>query len=96
MVVSRKFGNDAKSALANTQRPSVVGRGTRKEKKNPFSGYAKQNYDEIVKKCKASGTKFEDPEFPAEDASICFSKKPDKVLEWKRPFVSEIYHCFRI
>ena len=77
-----------------------MGRGTRKEKKNPFSGYAKQSYDEIVKTCTSSGTKFEDPEFPAENASICFSKKPEKEFEWKRPFVSgklrNVFQIFRL
>ena len=86
MVVTKRFGGDAKAG--NTQRPSVMGRGTRKEKKNPFAGYAKQSYDEIVKTCTKSGTRFEDPEFPAVDGSICFSKKPEKEFEWKRPFVS--------
>lgn len=30
---------------------------------------------------------FEDPEFPAADSSIYFSKPPKKHIEWKRPGV---------
>ena len=86
-MVAGKYGSDAVKH-GNTQRPSVMGRGSRKDSKNPFSGYAKQSYDEIVKKCKAAGGMFEDPEFLAEDASIYFSRRPEKQLEWKRPGVS--------
>ncbi|XP_060574910.1 calpain-B-like isoform X6 [Ruditapes philippinarum] len=68
-----------------TQRGCVSGRSHRKEKKNPFAGLGKQSYEEIVKKCKEEGCLFEDPEFPAEDASIFFSKSPPRPFEWKRP-----------
>jgi calpain len=70
-----------------TQRGCVSGRSHRKEKKNPFAGLGKQSYEEIVKKCKEEGCLFEDPEFPAEDASIFFSKSPPRPFEWKRPSV---------
>lgn len=73
---------------SNTQRGGVGGRSSRRERKNPFAGLGKQSYDEIVKKCKEEGCLFEDPEFPAEDASIFFSRSPPKPFEWKRPSVS--------
>lgn len=28
---------------------------------------------------------FEDPEFPPTDASLYFSKRPDRYFEWRRP-----------
>ncbi|KAL4237591.1 hypothetical protein ACF0H5_002305 [Mactra antiquata] len=68
-----------------TQRGGVAGRSTRREKKNPFAGLGKQSYEQIVQKCKEEGCLFEDPEFPAEDASIFFSKSPPRPFEWKRP-----------
>ena len=78
------------SKYSHTQRPSVIGRASRKERKNPFSGYGKQSYDEIIKHCQAEGSLFEDPEFPAEDESIFFSRRPPRPFEWKRPSVSNI------
>ncbi|KAL3874803.1 hypothetical protein ACJMK2_037772 [Sinanodonta woodiana] len=71
--------------LSCTQRPSVVGRSTRKDKKNPFAGIVNQNYEEIRKTCKEENCLFEDPEFPAEDGSIFFSRRPPRPFEWKRP-----------
>ena len=82
------------SGYRNTQRPQVGGRSSRKEKKDPFAGLGKQNYDEIVKKCKAEGILFEDPEFEAEDSSIFFSRSPPRPFEWKRPTVSiQVFLC---
>ncbi|KAK3599185.1 hypothetical protein CHS0354_041026 [Potamilus streckersoni] len=71
--------------LSCTQRPNVIGRSTRKDKKNPFAGIVNQSYEEIKKKCKEEKCLFEDPEFPAEDSSIFFSRRPPRPFEWKRP-----------
>lgn len=68
-----------------SQRPQVGGRASRKEKKNPFSGLHNQSYDDIKKKCLEEGILFEDPEFPAQDDSIFFSRAPNRPFEWKRP-----------
>ena len=68
-----------------SQRPQVGGRSSRKEKKNPFAGLNNQSYDEIKKRCLEEGILFEDPEFPAEDESIFFSRSPPRPFEWKRP-----------
>lgn len=76
------------SVPAFSQRPQVLGRATRKEKKDPFSGVINQSYDEIKKKCLEEGILFEDPEFEAEDSSIFFSRAPPRPFEWKRPHVS--------
>lgn len=73
---------------SSSQRPNVSGRATRKEKKNPFSGVLKQKYDKIKADCLRDGILFEDPEFPPEDESIFYSKKPPRPFEWKRPSVS--------
>ncbi|XP_062596939.1 calpain-B-like isoform X9 [Saccostrea cucullata] len=83
----REDGGDqpSYSVPAFSQRPQVVGRPTRKEKKDPFSGVINQSYDSIKKKCLEEGCLFEDPEFEAEDSSIFFSRAPPRPFEWKRP-----------
>nr|XP_022333316.1 calpain-B-like isoform X11 [Crassostrea virginica] len=73
------------SAPAFSQRPQVIGRASRKEKKDPFSGVINQSYDEIKRRCQEEGCLFEDPEFEAEDSSIFFSRAPPRPFEWKRP-----------
>ncbi|XP_041353027.1 calpain-A-like isoform X3 [Gigantopelta aegis] len=65
--------------------PDIIGRPSRKEKKNPFSGVKNQSHADIVKKCQEEGFLFEDPEFLAEDGSIFFSRLPPRPFEWKRP-----------
>ena len=49
-----------------------------------------QTYEEIRDACLKAGTLFEDPEFPAVDTSIFFSKRPPRPFQWKRPGVSQI------
>jgi calpain len=49
-----------------------------------------QDFTKIRDQCLEKGTLFEDPEFPAEDSSIYFSKTPPRPFEWKRPM--EIAH----
>ncbi|XP_061172464.1 calpain-B-like isoform X6 [Saccostrea echinata] len=84
---AREDGTDQPSfsVPAFSQRPQVIGRSTRKEKKDPFSGVINQSYDVIKKKCLEEGCLFEDPEFEAEDSSIFFSRAPPRPFEWKRP-----------
>lgn len=74
-----------------SQRPQVGGRASRKEKKNPFSGLNNQSYDNIKKMCLEEGILFEDPEFPAQDDSIFFSRAPNRPFVWKRPAVSTLF-----
>ncbi|KAK7502784.1 hypothetical protein BaRGS_00006034 [Batillaria attramentaria] len=69
-------------------RPKISGRPQRIQKKNPFAGLAEQKYDDIKSKCLAGGFLFEDPEMPAEDSSIFFSRAPPRRFEWRRPHVS--------
>ncbi|KAK3092383.1 hypothetical protein FSP39_002181 [Pinctada imbricata] len=82
------------------QRPMVGGRSYRKDKKDPFSGVINQSYDEAKKRCLEAGCMFEDPEFPAEDVSIFFSRAPPRPFEWKRPhlmrFWEKIQLCFAV
>lgn len=47
-----------------------------------------QDYDQIRRQCLASHKLFEDPYFPADDASLFFSQKLPFKPEWKRPKVS--------
>ncbi|XP_046626942.1 calpain-A-like [Neodiprion virginianus] len=44
-----------------------------------------QDFNKLRQECLSNGKLFEDPEFPAQDDSIYFSKKPDHHIEWKRP-----------
>nr|AAT77811.1 calpain B [Gecarcinus lateralis] len=44
-----------------------------------------QDFYELRQQCLDNGTLFEDPDFPAEDTSIFFSRSPPKPFEWKRP-----------
>ncbi|KAJ9595245.1 hypothetical protein L9F63_013455 [Diploptera punctata] len=44
-----------------------------------------QDFFKLREQCLEEGTLFEDPEFPAEDSSIFFSKSPPKPFEWRRP-----------
>lgn len=44
-----------------------------------------QDFQKIRTRCLQQGILFEDPEFPAEDSSIFYSRSPPKPFEWKRP-----------
>ncbi|XP_055707120.1 calpain-B-like isoform X4 [Phlebotomus papatasi] len=44
-----------------------------------------QDFHTLRQQCLASGTLFEDPEFPASDSSLMFSRRPDRYVEWLRP-----------
>ncbi|KAJ1197480.1 hypothetical protein NDU88_001338 [Pleurodeles waltl] len=47
--------------------------------------YKDQKYDELKQECAKQGRLFEDPEFPASDESLFYSKPPSGRVEWKRP-----------
>lgn len=47
-----------------------------------------QNYDQLRKAAQSSGSPFEDPEFPAADASLFHKRTSPGKIEWKRPGVS--------
>lgn len=44
-----------------------------------------QDFNTLRRGCLATGSLFEDPEFPPADSSLYFSKRPDRYIEWKRP-----------
>ncbi|XP_030855129.1 calpain-9-like isoform X2 [Strongylocentrotus purpuratus] len=44
-----------------------------------------KEYDSIVRQCRQSGAKFEDPLFPACVESLFFEQKPPQPFVWKRP-----------
>ncbi|XP_077164241.1 calpain-6 [Paroedura picta] len=48
----------------------------------PFKG---QKYHELKLQCIDQKKLFEDPEFPASDASLFYSGPPPRAVEWKRP-----------
>ncbi|KAL8619657.1 hypothetical protein ACOMHN_019712 [Nucella lapillus] len=66
-------------------RPKISGRPQRTAQRNPFLGLTEQKYSEIKKKCLEQQILFEDPEFPAQDDSIFFSRSPPRRFEWLRP-----------
>ncbi|TDG42889.1 hypothetical protein AWZ03_010709 [Drosophila navojoa] len=44
-----------------------------------------QDYETILNSCLTSGSLFEDPQFPASNESLMFSRRPDRYIEWLRP-----------
>lgn len=53
-----------------------------------------QNYFELKRQCLEEGKLFEDPEFPACDASLFYNTPPQGRVEWKRPqvFVKYLFY----
>lgn len=47
-----------------------------------------KSYEEIKSQCLRENKLFQDPDFPAVDSSIFFSRMPPRPFEWKRPSVS--------
>lgn len=46
---------------------------------------AGKTFDEIKAQCQKEGRLFEDPDFPAIDDSVFYSRRPPRPFEWKRP-----------
>lgn len=44
-----------------------------------------QHYDRLRNQCRQQGRLFEDPNFPASNHSLYYSRSPPGVVEWKRP-----------
>ncbi|XP_012522095.2 calpain-B isoform X6 [Monomorium pharaonis] len=44
-----------------------------------------QDFNRLRRECLETGRLFEDPEFPANDSSLYFSRRPDRYIEWRRP-----------
>lgn len=79
-------GGGSQKPSAFYSKPQVnIGRPSKKAAKSPFAGLEQQKYDDIKSKCLQDGMLFEDPEFPAEDNSIFFSRRPPRPFVWKRP-----------
>ena len=51
------------------------------------------DYEAIVHHCVKTGELWEDPEFPAVQASVFYHQTPPFSFQWKRPHVSI---CFKI
>ena len=50
---------------------------------------ASKRYEELVRESLAKGHLWEDPDFPARDSSLFYSRSPGlRGIEWKRPHVS--------
>ena len=70
-------------------RSSIGGRHSRKSDKDLISGIRKQSFEEIKAQCVEEGCMWEDPEFPAENESVYFTRESERPFEWKRPHVSK-------
>ena len=71
----------------------VKGWGSRKSYDKPAPGLPPmqlegKTYAEIKAQCLREGRLFEDPDFPAIDSSIFYSRAPPRPFTWKRPGVS--------
>ena len=66
----------------------IKGWGQRKERQLAPMQLEGKTYSEIKAQCKAEGRLFEDPDFPAVDSSIFYSRAPPRPFIWKRPHVS--------
>ena len=67
------------------------GWGQRKQKQTgPPKQLSGKTFQEIRAQCKQEGCLFEDPDFPAVDSSIFYSRAPPRPFVWKRPPVSKI------
>lgn len=80
----------------SSPRPKIEGRPQRTERKNPFAGLKDQIYGDIKSKCLQEGILFEDPEFPAEDTTIFFSRAPPRRFDWRRPTVSTCFPSLHV
>uniref|UniRef100_A0A3B4U5E4 Calpain 6 n=1 Tax=Seriola dumerili TaxID=41447 RepID=A0A3B4U5E4_SERDU len=56
--------------------------------------YKNQHYADLRRNCIQDKKLFEDPEFPATNASLYFQRSPPGTVEWKRPGISNEPHLF--
>ncbi len=76
-----------------TESRYTKGWGTRKSYDKPAPGQPPmqldgKTYAEIKAQCLREGRLFEDPDFPAIDSNIFYSRSPPRPFVWKRPGVS--------
>ncbi|XP_057301622.1 calpain-5-like [Hydractinia symbiolongicarpus] len=50
-----------------------------------YKNFKNQDFKSLRAECVTNGRLFEDPEFPATNSSLYFSKQPPFTAEWKRP-----------
>ncbi|XP_069668668.1 calpain-A isoform X2 [Periplaneta americana] len=88
-VISTTYGSITRRCCTPPKKPTVKTRGTTFKLGERGSGLRArgqvQDFVKIRDQCLEESTLFEDPEFPAEDSSIFFSKTPPRPFEWKRP-----------
>lgn len=73
-------GSSAGYHLGNASKQ--IKKNARPDEAVPHNGVS---YADIKKQCNKEDVLFEDPDFPARDESLFFSKKPPKPFVWKRP-----------
>ncbi|XP_026481913.1 calpain-A-like isoform X3 [Ctenocephalides felis] len=76
----KKEAQSGKRILPSIKNMKVLG-----EKASGSRARDVQDFYKLREQCLNSGTLFEDPDFPAEDSSLYFSKRPDRHFQWLRP-----------
>jgi len=51
-----------------------------------------QDYGKLLSSCLSNGELFCDPEFPAEDSSVFFSRSEKRNFKWLRPHVRLLFN----
>ena len=95
MKMGGSVGDGGRSFItSNRSRPVesgsrfIRGWGSRRERPSGKMELKGKTYSEIKAECQSSGRLFEDPDFPAVDTSIFYSRAPPRPFVWKRPHVS--------
>ncbi|KAH8305283.1 hypothetical protein KR018_011858 [Drosophila ironensis] len=57
----------------------------RKATTNRQTSVQGKDFHSLRDACLSNGTMFEDPDFPADNSSLMFSRRPDRNIEWLRP-----------
>ncbi|XP_074662956.1 calpain-9-like isoform X2 [Tubulanus polymorphus] len=84
------YGGGSRTVGYRSKYSTPSARSEYKPKPKPHVGargfeLGSQNYEEIVKQAQQDGALWEDPQFPADDRSIFFSKSPPRPFVWQRP-----------
>jgi len=83
--------NGVKATNASVESGSryTSGWGSRFDSRRAVLSSDGRTFEEIRAQCLKDKRLFEDPDFPAKDTSIFFSRSPPRPFEWKRPRVSK-------
>lgn len=88
MATTKVFSSSGKTSYHLGGPHKEIGAAAKPSDAVPHNGVS---CADIKKHCAKQGVLFEDPDFPAVDESMFFSKKPPRPFVWKRPKVSKIF-----